>query len=111
MNQTQLIDAVADSTGLDRRQAAAAVTAALDTILATVTAGGDVTVTNFGTFRATKTVAGKRRNPRTGEIIQAPAMARMRFRVSARARQIIAAGDPQASRRKAAKGRRVGAGR
>lgn len=105
MNQAQLIKAVIANTGLSRRKAEAAVTAMLDTIVRTVTAGEDVSITNFGTFRACEDPAQIRRNPQTGSTFQARPMARMRFRVSPKAQQIVAAGDTAARRRKEPKRR------
>ncbi|WP_238782992.1 HU family DNA-binding protein [Streptomyces monomycini] len=100
MNQTALNTAVAAASGLSQSQAARAVTALFDVVVRTVTAGEPVSVTNFGTFRPAQRPAGTRQNPRTGERFTADAKTCMRFRVSPKTRRIVAAGDPNAVRRK-----------
>lgn len=100
LNQTALARAVAARLGVGRDAGEAAVRAVLDEIAAAVTAGRDVILTNFGTFRA---VAGQRRmvrNINTGDVFEVPARPGIRFRSAPRLRDVIAAGDPNASIRK-----------
>ncbi len=66
MNKTELIDAVATRTGLDKKQAEAAASAFVDSVIAEVKAGSKVSVFGFGTFSPKSRAARVGRNPQTG---------------------------------------------
>ena len=70
MNKKELISAVADSTGLSKKEAAKAVDATLDAITVTLAGGGNVSLVGFGTFSVKARAARMWRNPRTGEATQ-----------------------------------------
>ncbi|UCC23818.1 MAG: HU family DNA-binding protein [Gemmatimonadales bacterium] len=84
MNKSELVDALADRTGMTKADAARAVDAVFDTdggILAGVLAKGDrVQITGFGTFEAKQRKARTGRNPRTGETIHISASKTPSFR-------------------------------
>ena len=69
MNKTQLIDAVADGTGMSKAVAEKMLDVAIDTITRALKDGDTVTIVGFGTFRASERAARSGRNPRTGEAI------------------------------------------
>lgn len=73
MNKLQLTDAVAQSTGMTKKDAAAAVSAVLDAIADALAAGDDVKITGFGGFEVKTREARTGRNPRTGEPVEIPA--------------------------------------
>ena len=50
MKKTELITAIAEKSGLTKKDAEAALTATLDTIVETVAAGDKIQITGFGTF-------------------------------------------------------------
>jgi nucleoid DNA-binding protein len=100
LNKTSLAAAVAAQLGVSIDDGYRALDAVLNTITRTVAAGHDVTVTNFGTFRAVEEAARIRRNPQTGESVPVPAYPTVRFRVSPRLREVVRSGDPAASIRK-----------
>ena len=70
MNKTELIAAVAERTGLTKKDAERAVAATFDTIAAQLAAGEKIQVTGFGTFEVKEREARVGRNPLTGESIQ-----------------------------------------
>ncbi len=73
MNKNDLIDAVAERTGLAKSDAARAVEAVLGTVTDALRKGEMVALSGFGSF-VTKTRAARTgRNPRTGESIAIPA--------------------------------------
>lgn len=80
MNKNELIDAVADSTGLSKNDSMTAVDSVFDAITAALKNGEDVRLVNFGTFTVTKRAASQGRNPRTGEPIQIPASMQPKFK-------------------------------
>lgn len=69
MNKSELITAVAASSGLSKTDATKAVDAVLDSITRTLSEGGDVSLVGFGTFKVKARAARMGRNPRTGEAI------------------------------------------
>lgn len=70
MNKQDLIDHVAKSTGLSKKQAGDALSAVLGGITKAVKKGDKVTLVGFGTFDVKKRKARKGRNPQTGETIK-----------------------------------------
>lgn len=70
MNKGDLIDAVAEDTGLSKADATRAVDSVINSITKALKAGTQVSLVGFGTFVVKKRAARQGRNPRTGETIQ-----------------------------------------
>ena len=70
MNKAQLVEAVAQSTGLKKKEAEAAISALTDAIVAALQNGEKVQIVGFGAFEVKERPARKARNPKTGEEIQ-----------------------------------------
>ncbi len=70
MTKSELIDHVANETGLSKKDAGAAVNSVFDGIRDTLADGGSVTVTGFGTFDVRERSARQGVNPATGEKMQ-----------------------------------------
>jgi DNA-binding protein HU-beta len=70
MNKGDLIDAVAEETGLSKADATRAVDSVINSITKALKAGTQVSLVGFGTFVVKKRAARQGRNPRTGETIQ-----------------------------------------
>ena len=81
MTKAELVAAIADSAGLNKTQAAAALQALVDSVTASLKKGDDVRLVGFGTFKAVNRAAGTARNPRTGETVSRPASKTARFQV------------------------------
>ena len=79
VNRTELVDAVAGSTGLDKKQAELAVMAIIDTVIAETKAGNKVSIFGFGTFTPTSRAARTGRNPQTGAPVKIAASKSVRF--------------------------------
>ena len=73
MNKTELIAAVAEKTGLTKKDAERVVNATVDTIAESLVKGDKVAVSGFGNFEVKTREARVGRNPRTKETIQIPA--------------------------------------
>ena len=73
MNKFELIAAVAEKTGLTKKDAEKAVSATLEAITAELAKGDKVSLTGFGIFEVKAREARTGRNPRTGETTQIPA--------------------------------------
>ena len=72
MNKTEFIAAVADKSGVSRRQADKAVASVVEVITEILLAGDKLQLPGFGTFCVNERAAREGRNPRTGEVIQIP---------------------------------------
>lgn len=70
MNKTELIAAVAEKSGLTRKDSEKAVLAALETITETLKTGEKVQLVGFGVFETRVRPAHKGHNPMTGDEIQ-----------------------------------------
>ena len=79
MNKQQLIDAVGERLG-DRRTAATAVDAVLDTLTTSMAEGERVALFGFGVFEKVDRAARTARNPATGGTVDVPATSVPRFR-------------------------------
>ena len=79
MTKQEFVDRVADESGLQKRDASAAVDAVLDVIEETLRRGGEVNFTGFGKFAVAERGARQGVNPQTGERIQISASRVPRF--------------------------------
>ena len=73
MNKSELINAVAVSAEVSKKEAEAVITAALDAITAALKEGDKVQLVGFGSFEVKKRAARVGRNPKTKETIEIPA--------------------------------------
>ena len=73
MNKTELIAAVAEKTGMTKKDAERVINATVATIPANLVKGEKVQVSGFGIFEVKAREARVGRNPRTKETIQIPA--------------------------------------
>ena len=73
MNKAELIAAVAEKTGLSKKDSEKAVSAAVDCIVETLVAGEKVSIVGFGAFDIKERGVRVGRNPKTREEIEIPA--------------------------------------
>ena len=73
MNKSELINAVAVSAEVSKKEAEAVITAALDAITAALKEGDKVQLVGFGSFEVKKRAARVGRNPKTKATIEIPA--------------------------------------
>ncbi|MCL2343221.1 MAG: HU family DNA-binding protein [Firmicutes bacterium] len=73
MNKAELVAAVAEKSGLSKKDAAGAVDAFVDSIVGAVTSGNKVQIVGFGTFEVRHRAERVGHNPRKGTTIQIPA--------------------------------------
>lgn len=90
MNKSELIDAVADHSGLTKISAEQAVNAVLEVVMDAVAQGDGVNIVGFGAFKATARAARQGTNPKTGEKIQIPSVNRPKFVPGATFKQRVA---------------------
>ena len=70
MNKVELVAAIAEKSGLSKKDAEKALAATLDSIVGAVKKGDKVALVGFGTFEARKRGARVGRNPQTKETIK-----------------------------------------
>lgn len=70
MNKTELISSVAETAGLSKKDATAAVEALFSSVQDTLAKGDKVQIIGFGTFEVRERAARKGRNPQTGKEIE-----------------------------------------
>ena len=81
MNKTELVAAVAEKTGLSKKDSEKAVNAAFDSITEALAAGEKVQLVGFGAFEVKERSARIGRNPKTKESIEIPASRVASFKV------------------------------
>ncbi len=70
MNKTELINAVAEKTGLSKKDSDAAIAAVVDAVTASLKKGEKVQLVGFGTFEVKHRAARMGRNPQTKKEIK-----------------------------------------
>ena len=80
MTKTDLVNYIAEETGLSKADAARALEAVITGVTAGLKKEGKVTVTGFATFAAKKKPATTGRNPRTGETVKIAARKAVTFK-------------------------------
>ena len=80
MNKTELVAAIAEKTGLTKKDAEGAVKAFTDTVAEQLKAGDKIQLVGFGTFEVTERAARTGKNPQTGEAINIPASKAPKFK-------------------------------
>ena len=78
--KSDLVEAVANITGVSKAEASRAVDAVFTTITDNLVKGEDVRLTGFGSFTTTKRAARQGRNPQTGETIKIAASTQAKFK-------------------------------
>ncbi len=80
MNKTELVAAIADKTGLSKKDAEKALKAFTDTVAGELKKGGKVQLVGFGTFEVASRAAREGRNPQTGKAMKIAASKAPKFK-------------------------------
>ena len=111
VNRTELVDAVAGKTGLDKKTAEAAVSAVTDSVMNETRAGNKVAIFGFGTFSPSARAARMGRNPQTGAPVRIAASKGVRFAPASAFKEALNSRGKVAATKKAAPARKAGAGK
>lgn len=79
VNKTELIAAIAETSGLKKSDVARVIDAFIEVVTKTLKSGGKVALIGFGSFLVTRRKATKGRDPRTGKEIPIPAKNQPKF--------------------------------
>ncbi|NTW54318.1 MAG: HU family DNA-binding protein [Chlorobaculum sp.] len=80
MSKAELVEQIAEQTGLTKADAEKAVNAFINVVTSTLKSGDDVTLVGFGTFSTGDRAERQGRNPQTGESIMIAAKKVVKFK-------------------------------
>lgn len=80
MNKKEMVAAVAEKTGMKKKDAVMAVEAFTEVVKEALVAGDKVQLVGFGTFEAVDRAAREGRNPKTGEPLRIEASKAPKFK-------------------------------
>ncbi len=89
MNKTELVAAMADKTGLSKKDAEKALKAFTDTVSTQLKKGDKVQLVGFGTFEVTKRAKREGRNPQTGAVMSIPASKAPKFKAGKALKDLV----------------------
>ena len=89
MNKAELVNALADRLGGNKKAAGEALEAVIDTVYRTVAKGQKVTITGFGSFEKVQRAARIGRNPATGQTIKVKKSVAPKFRPGQEFKNVI----------------------
>jgi DNA-binding protein HU-beta len=89
MNKTELVAAMADQSGLTKKDAEAALKAFTDVVANELKDGGKIQLVGFGTFDVSERAAREGRNPQTGETMKIAASKAPKFKAGKALKELV----------------------
>lgn len=89
MNKTELVAAMAEKTGLSKKDAEASLKAFVEVVGEELKKGGKVALVGFGTFEVTKRAAREGRNPQTGKTMKIKASNAPKFKAGKALKELV----------------------
>jgi DNA-binding protein HU-beta len=89
MNKAELVDAIAEETGLTKKDSEAALKAFINSVSKELKKGGSVQLVGFGTFEVGKRAARTGRNPKTGEALKIKASKSPKFKAGKALKDLV----------------------
>ena len=89
MNKPELVNAIAEKTGLNKKDSERAVNAFVESISEALAKGEKVSLVGFGTFEVRTRQARTGRNPRTGQTLTIPAAKVPAFKPGKQLRELV----------------------
>ncbi len=80
MNKSELVAAMADLSGLSRKDSESALKSFIEVVTQELTKGNKIQLVGFGTFEVSERAARTGRNPQTGAEMQIPASKAPKFK-------------------------------
>ena len=90
MNKTEFINAIAENSGLSKKDSEKALNATIDAITGALKAGDKVQLVGFGSFEVKNRAARMGRNPKTRKAIEIPASKTPHFKAGKALKDSIA---------------------
>ncbi len=89
MNKTELIDQIAESADITKKEAGDALQAFMTTVTETMKKGDKLSLIGFGTFSVSQRPARTGRNPQTGKEMKIAAKNVVKFKVGSKLAQAV----------------------
>lgn len=89
MNKTELVSAMAEKTGLSKKDAEAALKAFTDVVAGELKKGEKIQLVGFGTFEVSERAARTGRNPQTGAEMTIPASKSPKFKAGKALKDLV----------------------
>jgi len=89
MKKVELVEAVAEATGLTKADATRAIDATFAAITGALKTGDKVPLVGFGTFAVSERSAREGRNPQTGETVKIPARKAVTFKAGSALKETV----------------------
>ena len=89
MNKTELVSAMAEKTGLSKKDAEAALKASTDVVAEELKKGEKIQLVGFGTFEVSERAARTGRNPQTGAEMTIPASKSPKFKAGKALKDLV----------------------
>ena len=89
MKKAELVEAIAEKTGLTKADATRALEATFEVITKALKKGERVPVAGFGTFNVSKRKAREGRNPQTGATVKIPARKAVTFKAGTALKEAV----------------------
>ncbi len=89
MNKTELVAAIADKTGVSKKDAAASLQAFTEVVAEELKKGEKVQLVGFGTFEVSERAAREGRNPQTGATMTIPASKAPKFKAGKALKDVV----------------------
>ena len=89
MTKTDLVNFIAEETGLTKADSSRALEAMMNGVVKGLKEDGKVTLTGFCTFAAEKKEAKTGRNPRTGETVKIPARVAVKVKAGSKLKEAL----------------------
>ena len=90
MNKGELVDKIAEKSGITKKEADSILTATVETIMETVSSGDKVILVGFGSFESRDRKEREGRNPKTGETMVIPATVVPAFSAGKQFKEMVA---------------------
>ena len=100
MNKSELIDAIAENSGLTKADSTKALNAFIESVTGAMKRNDDVVLVGFGTFSVRERAARTGRNPKTKETIQIAASKTVGFKAGKGLKDAVNAPAPKAKKGK-----------
>jgi integration host factor beta subunit len=94
MTKADLVEQIADATGLTKKDTAVVVDGFLEAVKQALAQEKNIEIRGFGSFKVKKRKARKARNPRTGDPVQVPSRHVPTFKPSKELKELITAMPP-----------------
>ena len=89
MKKNELVEKIAQKTGLSKKDVNEVITATIETMQEAFKKNEKINFIGFGSFEVVTRAARKARSPRTGKIVEVPETKTVKFKVSKKLKELL----------------------